>query len=144
MYRGRMNAITRIIGRLRDARVFYIGVVPVFVGNRQNITEYSSLWLLIVSLRRFGKIRPVAIPAGANARIDRHLVLDTRGAALSGLENCRKIAAKSNILFLSVVTVGMFMRFYRLCCQSSFLDGCYEPRNTRINVHLDGMIMILH
>lgn len=43
-----------------------------------------------------------------------------RGTVSSGSENCRKIAAKSDILFLSVTTapcvcsLGMFMGFYRL------------------------------
>jgi len=42
-----------------------------------------------------------ASPPGANVRINGHLVLD---AVSSELENCRKIAAESDILFLSMTT----------------------------------------
>lgn len=83
---------------------FSTWVSYLFLLETSRISLNIALWLLIVSLRRFGRIRPVAIPAGANARIDKHLVLDARDAASSDLENCRKIAAKSNILFLSVAT----------------------------------------
>lgn len=45
-----------------------------------------------------------ASPPGASVRINEHLVLDALGAVSSELENCRKIAAESDILFLSVAT----------------------------------------
>lgn len=74
--------------------------------------------------RQFSMIRTylcsIASPTRANARTDKHLVLDAHSAVFSGSENCRKIAAKSDILFLSVATApiarswGMFMGFYRL------------------------------
>jgi len=45
-----------------------------------------------------------ASPPGANVRINGHLVLDAFYTVSSELENCRKIAAESDILFLSMTT----------------------------------------
>lgn len=105
--RSRMNMIIRTIGRLHDARVVYVASYPFFVGNHQNIIDNIELLSPAIN-RRFSMIRKdptsSASPLGANVRIDEHLVLDALGAVSSESENCRKIAAESDILFLSVAT----------------------------------------
>lgn len=111
------------------AHAFSTRVSYLFLLETTRISLNITLRLLIVSLRRFGRIRPIVIPAGANVRIDKHLVLDARGTASNGLENCHKITAKSNILFLSVATapivysLGMFMGFYKLMSLISLSTG---------------------
>lgn len=76
-------------------------VVSVFVGSHQNIIETAIN-------RRSSMIRKdptsSASPPGASVRVDEHLVLDAFDAVSSESENCRKIAAESDILFLSVAT----------------------------------------
>lgn len=61
-----------------------------------------------------------ASPPGANVRIDEHLVLDVFGAVSSESENCRKIAAESDILFLSVTTAPSAL----WGCLWDFIDSC--------------------
>lgn len=100
--------ITWIIGRLRSARVAYVASYPFLLETTRISPNYSP-----VINRRSSMIRKdptsSASPPGANVRIDEHLVLNALGAVSSESENCRKIAAESDILFLSVTTAPIML-----------------------------------